>query len=68
MTMTASNGDLPLKVRYEHFSGWSDWTPCQSAAVEGEALAINLGHASRDMIPLHVIRGVIEVRPNNESE
>jgi len=66
--MTESNSDLPLKVRYEHFSGWSDWMPCQSAAVESDALVIDFGYGRRDMVPLHVVRGHVEIRPNSESE
>jgi hypothetical protein len=60
--------DHPLKVRYEEFSGWSDWIPCASAIVRDEVLDINFGGSRRDMIPLHVIRGRIEVRPNDGSE
>ncbi len=62
--------DHPLKVRYERFSGWSDWTTCHDAKVSGEVLVIH--HDSTrdnlDLIPLHVIRGHIEIRPNDGNE
>jgi len=58
--------DFPLMVRWMEFSAWTDWKPCQSAAVHGEVLVVDYGQASRDLIPLHVIRGAIEVRCNDE--
>lgn len=57
---------LPLKVRYSKLSRVTDWVPCTDAEVRGDALVIDLGGGSRDMIPLHMIRGPIEVRPNDE--
>jgi hypothetical protein len=58
----------PLKVRWAEFSGTTDWKPCHEAAVQGEVLVIKLGADRRDLIPLHVIRGTIEVRPNDEEQ
>jgi hypothetical protein len=64
--MTDATDSQPLKVRYSKFSGVTDWVPCANAEILGDALVIDFGGGSRDMIPLHVIRGPIEIRPNNE--
>ncbi len=62
--------EYPLKVRYAEFSGWADWIACADAKVSGEVLVIHYDSTmdNLDMIPLHVIRGRIEVRPNDGSE
>ena len=56
----------PLKVRWAEFSSTTDLKPCQNAAVHGEVLVVDYDETSCDMIPLHVIRGTIEIRPNDE--
>ena len=58
----------PLKVRWAEFSGTTDWKPCQNAAVHGEVLVVDYDETRADIIPLHVIRGTIEIRPNENGQ
>lgn len=59
---------LPMKVRYEKFSGDSGWILCEDADVANDVLTIKYSEDSMDLIPLHVIRGKIEIRPNDEED
>jgi hypothetical protein len=59
----------PMKVRYSKVSGMIDWIPCQWAVAQDGVLVIKLGNGGQqDMVPLHVIPGPIEVRPNKDSD
>ena len=58
----------PIKVRYAKFSGDSGWIPCTDADVKNDVLVIRYGADNFDMIPLHVIRGPIEIRPHEEDQ
>lgn len=54
-----------LQIRYGTFAkGVSDhpWRDCVAADVEGEVLAIKWDADNLEWIPLHVIRGSIQVR------
>ncbi len=60
--------EMPFKVRYSKAAGMSDWIPCEDWNVGEGVLMLRYDQAGNnlDMIPLHVITGPIEVRPNDE--
>lgn len=49
-------------VRYQTYSGHSGWIRCRTARVIGEALLIEFDDDRCNWVPLHFIRGPIEVR------
>lgn len=57
------------RVRWEEFRHrWTDWEVCQLAEIRGGALAVIYTDGGRDLIPLHVIRGRIQVRRIDEAD
>lgn len=54
-----------MKIRYEKSTGKSRWIDCIDADVKEGALVIQETENSVTWVPLHVIRGMIQLRADD---
>lgn len=50
-----------MRVRYQTSAGWSPWLDCKDAWTEGQVLRIRVSYTRQQIIPLHMVRGAIEI-------
>lgn len=61
MTARAIRPNRAYRVRYQKTVGTSPWRECRAVYVAGEALHIRVDETREVLVPLHVIRGEIEI-------